>query len=356
MAKRETEFARTAITLKLVSQQQAQECLTLYAQRRKSGERLQLADVFVEKGYLSTAQVGQVVQAMRQPRISHIGRYKLLAKIGQGGMGTVYKARQESLDKIVALKVLAPGLAKQEDYVERFIREAQSSGQLNHPNIVLGIDAGEADGYYYFAMEFVDGENVKALLQRQGKLDERGALAIALAMAKALEHAAEHHIVHRDIKPGNILIASDDTPKLADLGLAKEVRGDHSITQAGIPVGTPYYISPEQVRGQEQVDIRADIYALGGTLYHMVTGEVPYDGPTAAVVMTRHLNDDIPDPREHVPGLSNAIVAIIHRCMAKAPDDRYRSPAQLREDLEAALAGKPLRHARRIGARVHRAA
>ena len=348
MAKADTEFARTAVALKLVTQEQALECLQLYAQQRKQGARVTLASVFVQKGYLTRAQVGAVVKASRQPRISHIGRYKLIAKVGQGGMGTVYKARQESLDKIVALKVLAPGLAKQKDFVERFIREAQASGQLNHPNIALGIDAGEADGYYYFAMEFVEGESLKAILQREGKLDERRALEIALAMAKALGHAAEHSIVHRDVKPGNILLATDGTPKLVDLGLAKEVRADHSITQAGIPVGTPYYISPEQVRGEQHIDIRADIYALGGTLYHMVAGRVPYDGTTAAIVMTRHLNDPVPDPREHTPELSDTVIAIINHCMAKAPDERYRTPAELCEDLEAALAGKPLPHARRI--------
>ena len=356
MAKSDTEFARTAVALKLVSQQQASECLQLFARQRKRGERVALGDVFVQQGYLTRAQVGSVVRALRQPRISHIGKYRLIAKIGQGGMGTVYKARQESLDKIVALKVLAPGLAKQKDYVERFIREAQASGQLHHPNIALGIDAGEAGGYYYFAMEFVDGESLKAVLRREGKLAERRALEIAAAMAAALGHAADHNIVHRDVKPGNILIAADGTPKLVDLGLAKEIRTDHSITQAGIPVGTPYYISPEQVRGEQQVDVRADIYALGGTLYHMVTGCVPYDGPTAAVVMTRHLNDPIPDPREHTPKLSDAVITIVRHCMAKEPDERYSTPAELREDIEAALAGKPLPHARRLRAAAGRAA
>ena len=346
MAKSDTDFARTATALKLVTPPQANECLQHFAQMRKQGQRGSLADVFVQKGYLTREQVAAVAKAASQPRITHIGRFQLLAKVGQGGMGTVYKARQESLDKIVALKVLAPGLAKQKDFVERFIREAQSAGRLNHPNIALGIDAGEADGYYFFAMEFVEGDTVKALLQRDGPMPEQRALEIAGAMADALGHAAEHNIVHRDIKPGNILLAADGTPKLVDLGLAKEIRTDQSITQAGIPVGTPYYISPEQVRGQQQVDIRADIYALGGTLCHMVTGHVPYEGPTAAVVMTRHLNDPIPDPREHTPGLSDATVAIIQHCMAKDPDARYRTPAELRADIDAALAGKPLPHAK----------
>jgi len=350
MAKSDTEFARAAISLKLVTQDQANECLRLLAQLRQKGTKASIADVLVQKGYLDRAKVAAVLRAQNQPRISHIGNYKLIARVGQGGMGSVYKAMQESLDKIVALKVLAPALARKGDFVERFVREAQSSGRLNHPNIVHGIDAGAADGYYYFAMEFVDGESLKAMLLREGKLPETRALEITAAMAAALEHATEHQIVHRDIKPGNILLTTDGTAKLADLGLAKEVRTDHSITQAGIPVGTPYYISPEQVRGEQQIDGRADIYALGGTLYHMVTGTVPYEGPTAAVVMTRHLNDPIPDAKAHTPDVSDAVLAIIHHCMAKEPGDRYATPTELRQDVEAALAGKPLRHAKKVRA------
>jgi len=345
MAKSDTEFARMAVSLKHLTQEQAVEGLRLLAQTRKMGLNETLPDILVKKGYLNRAQVNAVVRAIKQPRLSHIGKYRLIARIGQGGMGTVYKAKQESLDKVVALKVLSPALARQRDYVERFIREAQASGQLNHPNIVLGIDAGEADGYYYFAMEFVDGESLKEVLLRDGKLPERRALEITAAVAAALEHAHEHNIVHRDIKPGNIFIARDGTPKLGDLGLAKEIRTDQSITQAGIPVGTPYYISPEQVRGQRDIDQRADIYALGAMLYHLVTGVVPYDGHTAAVVMTRHLNDPIPDPRKNTPGLSDAILTIIRRCMQKDRQQRYQNAAQLREDVEAALGGKPLPHA-----------
>ena len=345
MAKSDKEFALMAVSLKYITQEQAEEGLRLLAKARQVGLTETLAEVLVKKGLINRAQEAAIVRALNQPRLSHIGKYRLIARVGQGGMGTVYKARQESLDKIVALKVLAPALARQKDFVDRFIREAQASGRLNHRNIVLGFDAGEADGYYYFAMEFVDGENLKDVLERDGKLPERRALEIAASVAAALEHAQQQNIVHRDIKPGNIFIGKDGTPKLGDLGLAKEIRTDQSITQAGIPVGTPYYISPEQVRGQQDIDQRADLYAVGATLYRMVAGEVPYDGPTGAVVMTRHLNDPIPDPRRNTPGLSEACVAVIHRCMEKDRGDRYQNATQLREDVEAALAGQPLPHA-----------
>jgi serine/threonine-protein kinase len=244
MSKRDEQFARHAIGLKLVSQEQVDECAAIAAQRRSEGQGTTLARVLVDKGYLTREQVGAVAKAMRRPRLSRIGQFRLLALIGQGGMGTVYKAKQESLDKVVAVKVLSPALARRGDYVQRFLREARSCGQLNHPNVVLGISAGEADGYYYFAMEFVDGPTVKDILRRDGKIEEKQALGLAAAVAAGLEHAAEHNLVHRDIKPGNILLAPDGAAKLADLGLAKEVRTDQSITQAAIPIGTPYYISP----------------------------------------------------------------------------------------------------------------
>lgn len=345
MARSDKDFALMAISMKLLTQERAEEGLRLVARAKEVGLNETLAEVLVKKGYLNRAQEAAVNQALNQPRISRIGKYQLLARIGQGGMGTVYKARQESLDKIVALKVMAPSLARQRDFVERFIREAQASGRLNHPNVVQAIDAGEADGYYYFAMEFVDGESLREVLERDGKLPERRALEITAAVAAGLEHAHANNIVHRDIKPANIFLTREGLPKLGDLGLAKEIRSNKALTQAGIPVGTPYYISPEQARGQEDVDQRADIYALGATLYRMVAGDVPYEGPTGAVVMTMHLNDPIPDPRRTTPGLSDACVAIIHRCMAKRREDRYQNARELREDILLALAGRPLKHA-----------
>ncbi|HUT35071.1 MAG TPA: protein kinase [Planctomycetota bacterium] len=347
MAKSDNEFALMAISMKLLTKEQAEEGLRLVVKAKGVGLVETLAEVLVKKGYLNRAQEAAVAQALNQPRVSRIGKYHLIARIGQGGMGTVYKAKQESLDKIVALKVMAPSLARQRDFVVRFIREAQASGKLNHPNVVLAIDAGEADGYYYFAMEFVDGESLMHVLEREGKVPERRALEITAAVAAGLGHAHDNGIVHRDIKPANIFLTRDGTPKLGDLGLAKEIRTDKSLTQAGIPVGTPYYISPEQARGEEDVDGRADLYALGATLYRVVAGDVPYEGATGAIVMTKHLNDPIPDARKTTPGLSDACVAIIHHCMQKRREDRYRTAKQLREDILLALAGKPLRYASR---------
>ena len=174
-----------------------------------------------------------------------IGGYQLDERIGKGGMGLVFKAKQTSTDRWVALKVLSPKLSKNQIYTSRFLREAQSAGKLNHANIVSAIDAGQADGYFYFAMELVEGETLKASIKRQGFLDERRALEITYYIAHGLEHAHLNGLIHRDIKPDNILLDNDGIPKLADFGLAK-APDDTTVTQAGTIIGTPDYISPEQ--------------------------------------------------------------------------------------------------------------
>ena len=170
---------------------------------------------------------------------SKIGGFELLATLGKGGMGVVFKARQVSMDRIVALKVLPPHLAKNEAYVQRFLREARSAAKLNHPNIVQGIDVGQAEGHYYFAMEFVDGTTVREMIAAKGRLDEKTALNIVGAVARGLEHAAKHGIIHRDIKPDNIMVARDGAVKLADLGLARSTETPDTMTIEGTALGTP---------------------------------------------------------------------------------------------------------------------
>ncbi|MFC1806545.1 serine/threonine-protein kinase, partial [Planctomycetota bacterium] len=262
-------------------------------------------------------------------KTTRIGGFEILGRLGQGGMGTVYKARQVSMNRVVALKVLPPKLAKDKSFVQRFIREAQSAASLQHPNIVQGIDVGVADGYYYFAMEFVDGSTVKDLITRQGRVDERRALEIARDVARALEHAHKRGIIHRDIKPDNVMLTAEGEVKLADLGLARRVEDAGSVTLEGTALGTPYYMAPEQVRGQPDVDTRADIYALGASLYHMVTGTVPYDGANATAIITKHVTDPAPSARTANPETSRACDELIARMMAKDRDDRPQTPAEL---------------------------
>ncbi|GMV82967.1 MAG: hypothetical protein AMXMBFR7_41510 [Planctomycetota bacterium] len=277
-----------------------------------------------------------------QPTRTMLGDYELLKEIGRGGMGSVYLATQVSLGRPVAVKILSKDLAKNADFVQRFFREARAVAQLNHPNLIQGIAVGEIEGQYFFAMEYVDGPSaMQRLKDMGGKLLEDEALDIAIQVARALEHAHKHGMVHRDIKPDNILLTNDGTAKLCDLGLAKLTRAeDAGLTQAGQAVGTPNYISPEQARGRTDVDIRSDLYSLGATTYHLLVGEPPYTGNAAAVIMTQHLAEPPRDAHAANPDVSPEFSGVLLRLMQKKPEDRYASPAELIADLEALKRGE----------------
>lgn len=267
--------------------------------------------------------------------------YHILHKLGQGGMGTVYKARQVSMDRIVALKILPKKLAKEDEFKQRFFREARAAGALSHGNIVSAIDASEAGGYCYLAMEFVDGECLADRLEREGALDEKEALDIVLHIAEGLSHAWEAGIIHRDVKPENVLISSEGVAKLCDLGIAK-APADAGLTQEGMAVGTPRYISPEQAQALPNIDFRADIYSLGASLFHMIAGEAPYDGPSGPAIMLKHITDPVPSLKKVAPGISEHTAALVARMMAKDPNDRYTDPVSLVEDLRRARDGAPI--------------
>jgi len=287
--------------------------------------------------------VGEPSKSDAAPPSREIGGFELIEKIGQGGMGTVFKARQKSLDRIVALKILPPSVAKDAKFIERFQREARACARLNHPNIVQGVDVGKdsATGVWYFAMEIVDGPSVLKLLKTERVLQEERALEIARDVARALECACSHGIVHRDIKPDNILLTQNGEAKLADLGLARQINDDASLTQSGQAVGTPHYMAPEQVRGQtDKFDTRTDIYALGGTLFHLVTGQPPYAGETSAVIMARHLTDPVPRAHKVNPAVSEACSRLIERMMQKEREQRIQTPAELLAQIERILSGE----------------
>jgi serine/threonine-protein kinase len=265
---------------------------------------------------------------------NQLGDFRLLKKLGEGGMGTVYKARQLSMDRDVALKVLPKNLAKDKDFVERFYREARSSAKLDHPNIVRGIAVGEERGFHYFAMEFVDGDTSEKLLTEQGKLKVGDAVKIAIDIAHALDHAHSKGMVHRDIKPENILITRDGTVKLADLGLAKQTDENSSLTQTGSGFGTPYYMPPEQARNAKYVDNRSDLYALGATLYHLLTGKLPFEGETAIEILTaKEEGQHTPARRTNVE-IPELLDLVIDKMMARDPKARYQTAAELVAALE----------------------
>lgn len=271
-------------------------------------------------------------------KIRAFGDYEIIELIGKGGMGKVYKARQPLLNRIVALKILSPKLTEDTTYVARFRREAALAANLNHPNIVTVHAAGESNGVHYFIMEWVEGESLQKRLDRGGRMQPSEAIAIILEVAQALDYAwSAAQVIHRDIKPDNIFLSLDGKVKLGDLGLAKTIGSDTAaVTQTGYMMGTPHYISPEQAQGKKDVDFRTDIYSLGCTLYHMLTGGRPYSGDSGMEIMMKHVKEPPPDILEVLPDCSPCIAALVVRMMAKDPAMRHQSYADLIAELTAA--------------------
>jgi len=267
-----------------------------------------------------------------------LGGYEILRKLGEGGMGAVYEARQIALDRSVALKVLPAHLAANRDFITRFSREALSVAKLNHANIVQIFDIGKSEGTYFFSMEFVRGTDIGDRIEKEGKLDPATAVGYILQAARGLEYAHRKNIIHRDIKPDNIMINDEDIAKVADLGLAKQVEAEElSVTMSGVGMGTPVYMSPEQGSDAKHVDHRADIYSLGCTLYHMITGRIPYEGDSAYEIITKHVNEPLTLPHVIDPDISEELSQVIDRMLSKKKEDRYQSMGEVIEALEGYL-------------------
>jgi serine/threonine-protein kinase len=260
--------------------------------------------------------------------------YVVIAKLGQGGFGAVYKAVQQSMDRLVALKILPPDRAKDQTFIDRFYREARSSGKLDHSNVVRGYDVGEASGLHYFAMEFVDGQSVEKWLGQLGRFSVADAVKITYDVACALVHAQEHNLVHRDIKPDNIMITKKGVVKLADLGLAKQLDEQAQLTQTGSGFGTPFYMPPEQARNAKYVDGRSDIYALGATLYRLVTGKLPYTGETALEIITAKEKGTHPKASALNPAVPAPLNLVLDKMMSREPGHRYQTAAELVAELD----------------------
>ncbi len=336
-------FGNVAIEKGYVTEEQIREALEIQSKLRSMGVRpKRLGEVLLERSYITQQQSEDILAAQRaQDEKRRIPGYEITSVLGRGGMGTVYHAIQKSMNRAVALKVLASRHARNRNFIERFVREARAVAKLNHENIVAGIDVGEANGLYYFAMEFVEGETVADMIQRKGAIPEGRAVEITLQVARALEHAHRNNLVHRDVKPQNIIVTPKGIAKLCDLGLAKTEDSEAHITRLGVSVGTPHYISPEQAKGSVDVDIRSDIYSLGATLYHMVVGEVPFVGSSPMVVMTKHLTSALPFPSDKNRAVSVNLSKVICKAMEKAAEDRYQTPDELIGDLERVSEGLP---------------
>jgi WD40 repeat protein len=272
------------------------------------------------------------------PRVRYFGDYELLEVIARGGMGVVYKARQVSLNRLVALKMILKGeLAAPRD-VARFRAEAEAAANLDHPHIVPIYEVGEHDGQQYYAMRFIEG----TALTRRPRADARKEAGLVATVARAVYHAHQHGVLHRDLKPSNILVDPAGVPYVADFGLAKRVDADHSLTEPGAVVGTPRYMAPEQAAARKDLTVAADVYSLGVVLYERLTGQTPFGGETPLEVLRQVREAEPPRPSAIIPGLNRDLETICLKCLEKDPANRYGSAAALAEDLERWRRGEPI--------------
>jgi len=263
------------------------------------------------------------------------GRYRLEAKLGSGGMSTVYLAGDETLDRSVAVKVMHREMSEQPDQLQRFRQEARAVAKLTHPNVVAVIDAGEDGGHPYIVFEYVKGETLKQRIGRVGALDTQEAIAYAIEVARGLSVAHARNMVHRDIKPQNVLIDEEGRAKLTDFGISRQLEQD-GVTATGRVLGTTDYVAPEQAMGKA-ADPRSDIYSLGVVLYEMLIGQVPFHADSQVGVAMKHVNEELPDVQRRRPEASAAVALVVERATAKNPDERYQTTAEMIDDLETAL-------------------
>ena len=268
-------------------------------------------------------------------RVQQLGDFELKKKLGKGGMGEVYLARQISLDRMVALKTLSKELAKKGDFVARFEREAKSMAKIDHPNVVKIYAVDSCKGIHFAAIEFIDGQSVQKWLDHLGKFSIPDSVHLTLICAEALKHAHAQNMVHRDIKPDNILITKKGIVKVADFGLAKVMDEDVSMTQSGTGLGTPLYMAPEQARNAKHVDARSDIYALGATLYHLITGQLPFGGNTSLELIMAKEKGTYPHARSVRIEIPERLDLIIDKMMARDPNHRYKTCEEVAKDLSA---------------------
>ncbi len=343
----DTLVGQLAIERGLATPEEVKHCQTLATSGDAPAAR-SLAQLLVQNDYVTERQLARLRQIVEEERSGQqIPGFRVESKLGAGAMAKVFKARQVSLDRPVAIKVLPKKFSTNPQFIERFYNEGRAAAQLNHPNIVQAFDVGRAGDLYYFVMEYVEGRTVHDDIVAKKRFPENDAIEIVMQVAEALQHAHERGLIHRDVKPKNIMITSSGNVKLADMGLARAITDKEAAeAEAGKAFGTPYYISPEQIRGEKDIGAPADIYSLGATMYHMVTGQVPFEGKNPSSVMSKHLKAPLVAPDHVNPKLSNGVGEVIEMMMAKKVADRYQSCKDLLIDLRAVRNGEapPLAH------------
>src|SRR5574344_2079309 len=262
-------------------------------------------------------------------------RYEILKNIGEGGMANVYLAQDAILDRFVAIKVLRGDLANDEKFVRRFQREALSASSLSHPNIVEVYDVGEDNGVYYIVMEYIDGKHLKHLLKRRGKLTVNEAIDIMLQVTEGMAHAHDSYIIHRDIKPQNIMILDSGIVKITDFGIAMALNSTQ-LTQTNSVMGSVHYLPPEQASGKGAT-IKSDIYSMGILMYELLTGKLPYRGDNAVEIALKHLKEPLPDIKKELPDLPQSVANIVIKACAKNPKNRYNDAREMYEDLKTCM-------------------
>ena len=261
------------------------------------------------------------------------GRYEILEKIGTGGMSDVYKAKCHKLNRFVAVKVLKQEFSENANFVSKFRIEAQAAAGLMHPNIVNVYDVGEENGIYYIVMELVEGITLKKYIEKKARLSYKEAVSIAIQVSMGIEAAHNNHIIHRDIKPQNIIISKDGKVKVTDFGIAKAATSN---TITSNVMGSVHYTSPEQARGGYS-DEKSDIYSLGITMFEMLTGRVPFNGETTVAIAIKHIQEEMVSPKEFVPEIPTSVESIVLKCCQKSPDRRYQNMQELITDLKQSL-------------------
>jgi len=311
---------------------------TLRELAETNGTPRQIAKHLVQQGWLTPWQAQQLLAGRHK---LFLGKYKLLENIGQGGMGAVFKAEHPGLSRVVALKVMAQELLKDPDAVARFVREIQSAAALNHPHIVAAYDADCVGNTYFLVMEYVEGDDLRAWIRQHQQLPIPWACEVIRQAALGLKHAHENGLVHRDIKPSNLLVVENDGAdlphvKILDMGLARfvsDTQESGGLTRTGQIMGTPDYIAPEQGEDTRGADIRADVFSLGCTLFHAVTGQVPFPGGNMMEKLLARVRQDAPPLSSLRPDLPEGLDAVVAKMLARNPDDRYQTPAELADAL-----------------------